>query len=101
MTDTVTICLDRVRERQYQLSVGEWTYGEWMSYTRAKDLGEHIYSVLLDLQEIGIIADNVRISFVDNVNDQSRKDGTRRATNAGETSLPHSSAGMGNEDGGP
>ncbi len=98
MSNSVTISLQRTRERQYELTVGEYSYGEWMSYLRAKDLGEHIYSVLCDLKESGIISEDTRINFVDKVNGQATSRGT---TDDGPQEGADASPGLDHEDGGP
>jgi len=69
MTNTVLITLDRVRERQFRLCVGDFNYGEFMSLLRARQLAEMIYSILLDLQESGIVSEDTRISYKDNTID--------------------------------
>lgn len=66
MTNMILISLDRVRERQYRLIIGELQYGDFMSLARAKELGEHTQSVLLDLQEAGIIAPDIKIKWENN-----------------------------------
>jgi len=66
MTDTILISLDRVRDRQYRLVIGDLLYGDFMSLARGKELGEHTFGVLTDLQEAGIIPAYFKIKWENN-----------------------------------
>lgn len=69
MTDIIEISLTKSRQRQYELVIGEYSYGEWMSKSRAKEIADHVESVLNDLKESGIIAEHVKIVRVDKLDD--------------------------------
>lgn len=61
MTNTIEIYLQRVRERQYSLNIGDYVYGDWISKSRATEIADHVEQVLLDLQTSGIIPPDVVI----------------------------------------
>lgn len=69
MTDTIEICLRKCRQRQYELTIGEYSYGEWMSKSTPRMIADHVEDVLNGLKESGIIPEHVKIVRVDKLDD--------------------------------
>lgn len=71
MTSTIRISLERVRARQYKLCVEDWDYGEFMSYQKARGLADFFHSLLLQMQEIGIIDESIKFEIIDNAREHA------------------------------
>lgn len=63
MAKKILISLERVRARQYNLTVNHLSYGEFMHRQRAVDHAEFLQGVLLDLQASGIIAKSLTVTL--------------------------------------